>query len=117
MGSAVGFAAGTAGTVVAWLLGAGATPLIGLVLLTVVAAVVDALTSLPGALAGATQCWALYDGFVAHRLGELSFAAPDLTSLAVVLGAGVVGVAGARLTQFLTVDHAGDRRRPAVVGP
>lgn len=93
MGSSVAFGSGVAATLVAWLCGAGSTPPIGLVLLTGVAAVVGAFTTVPGALVGAVQCWALYDGFVAHRLGELSFAGSDLTAMAVVLGAGMVGVA------------------------
>jgi len=42
-------------------------PVIGLALLGGTALAVTALTSAPGALAGAAQCWALWDGFLVNR--------------------------------------------------
>lgn len=66
-GSGLGFGWG----VVATCLGALTGPDIGLVLLAVVAVSVGAVTTVPGAVLGAAQCWALYTGFLDNQLGVL----------------------------------------------
>src|SRR5213075_1804021 len=66
IGSALGFLAGTAATLLGAAVGARDHPVLGLALLGCVALTVAAVTSAAGALAGAAQCWALWDGFLVN---------------------------------------------------
>jgi hypothetical protein len=70
LGCTIGFGAGLLITVAAAALGARDGPGLGVVLLA--AAAVAAITTLPGAVAAAAQCWALWDGFLVNGLGCLS---------------------------------------------
>ncbi|WP_156994043.1 hypothetical protein [Pseudonocardia acaciae] len=100
-GSALGFGAAVAATLVAWplgeLFGAASRPVLGLVLLAVVAVGVGSVTTLAGAVACAAQCWALYSGFVLHRFGELWLDPPSRFALALLVtsgaGASLAGLA------------------------
>ncbi len=91
LGFALGFVAGVVVTILACLLGAGREPAVGFVLLAATAAAVGALTTPIGALSSATQCWALYTGFVLNRFGVLTFDHRSLIALAVMALAGILG--------------------------
>jgi hypothetical protein len=115
-GSALGFGAAIAATLLGWALGAGTNPEIGLVPLAAVAVCVGATTTLPGALAAAAQCWGMYSGFELHRFGELRLDPPARSALVllVVLGlaASVLGlVAHAARTAGSTRKRASGPRR------
>jgi len=90
---AVGCCAPTA--VVAWLAGAGAYPVAGLALFTVVAAFLAAMSGGWGAGAAALLMWATDDGFVIHRFGVLSLDGRSVRALVVIacVAAGVYGAA------------------------
>jgi len=90
LGLALGFFAGVVTTIVAWMIGAGHDPAMGLLLLTTAAAMVGILTTPIGALASALQCWAFYTGFLLNRQGVLTFDHPSRTALAIIVFSGVV---------------------------
>lgn len=97
-GSALGFFAGIAATLVAFPLGADDWPPVALVLLGLVVLVVGLSTTLLGALAGAAQCWGLYSGFVLHQFGELHLDGPGRVALVLLAGLAVTAsVAGLAL--------------------
>ena len=83
VGAALGLPAGAVTALVTCGLG-GALGL-GIALAAVVAAAISMVTTGPGALLGAAQCWACIDGFVVNRFGELRADRTDLIALAVVL--------------------------------
>jgi hypothetical protein len=103
-------------------LGATPTPWIGVALLTVTAVGVAAMTTAPGAFGTAIQCWALWDGFLSNRLGQLTLthnswrallamiAAAVLTSLA---ASGPQCLCARRATAYLAITHP--RARDAVL--
>jgi hypothetical protein len=107
-GSALGFGAAVAATLVARVGGAAERPLLGLVLLAVVAAGVGSVTTVPGALAASAQCWGLYSGFVLHRLGEIRLDPPSRSALLLLLA---LGPAASLLTLALGAVLARPRRR------
>ncbi|MCA1674441.1 MAG: hypothetical protein LC799_20375, partial [Actinobacteria bacterium] len=72
LGLAVGFVASIAATMISWAFGAGDDPRVGLVLLTLTAVAVGAVTTVPGAIGAGALCWACYSGFVLGRLGTLT---------------------------------------------
>lgn len=90
VGAALGLPAGAVAALVTCGLG-GALGL-GVALAAVVAAAISAVTTGPGALLGAAQCWACIDGFVVNRFGVLRADRTDLIALAVVLTAAVAAV-------------------------
>jgi hypothetical protein len=90
MGLVLGFLAGITAVVVAWLLGEDRVGVVGLALAVLAAATVAFFTTPAGATAAAAMCWAYYDGFALHRLGELRFAVADLQALAMIGGVAVV---------------------------
>jgi hypothetical protein len=96
VGCPIGFGAAGVATVVAWLLGAGDEPVVGLVILAGTAGVVGAVTTVSGALTAAVQCWAFYTGFVRDRLGVLQFdglAARDMALIGgVAVAASLIGL-------------------------
>ncbi|HEY2762988.1 MAG TPA: hypothetical protein VGJ13_03095, partial [Pseudonocardiaceae bacterium] len=73
LGLSVGFVAGIAVTMIFWVFGAGRDPHIGLVLLTLTAITVGAVTTVPGGIGTGALCWAYYSGFVLDRFGTLTF--------------------------------------------
>ena len=83
IGSVLGLLTGTAATLLDAALGARTHPILGLVLLGGTALTVASLTSAAGALASATQCWTLWDGFLVNRFGELTLTRS--TALALLL--------------------------------
>jgi hypothetical protein len=87
VGAALGLPAGAVTALVTCGLG-GALGL-GIALAAVVAAAISMVTTGPGALLGAAQCWACIDGFVVNRFGELRADRTDLVALAVVVTAAV----------------------------
>ena len=89
-GVALGFVAGVVTTIVAWMIGAGHDPAMGLLLLIAAAAMVGILTTPIGALASALQCWAFYTGFLLNRQGVLTFDHASRSALAIIVFAGVV---------------------------
>ncbi|MCE0763634.1 hypothetical protein LWC35_12065 [Pseudonocardia kujensis] len=62
----------------------------GLVLAALAAGLVATATSTAGAAVAGAVGWAVYDGFSAHRLGELQTGPADLRALVVVVGAALV---------------------------
>ncbi|MBC8090594.1 MAG: hypothetical protein H7Y15_01325, partial [Pseudonocardia sp.] len=62
----------------------------GLLVVTAVACAVGSRLPPLAALASGAMCWACFDGFVVHRLGELGADPIDLTTLAVVASAALV---------------------------
>lgn len=89
VGVALGLPAGVAAVLVTSLL--GGNPVLGLLLAVAVAVAVGTRTAPVAATAAGAVCWACYDGFVVHRLGELGADPIDLVTLAVVTGAAFVG--------------------------
>ena len=81
IGRALGLVGGTAATVLAAGLGARGHPALGLAPLIVVVLAVAAVTTAGGALGAAAQCWALWDGFLVNRLGELAPTRPGVDGL------------------------------------
>jgi hypothetical protein len=87
---ALGFGASIVMTLLAWFLGAGDAPGVGLFLLTVTAAAVGATTTPLGAVAAASTSWMLDDGFILNRFGVLTLDHRAVTALAVIVLAAVV---------------------------
>ncbi len=96
-GSGLGFGWG----IVATCLGALTGPDIGLVLLAVVAVSVGAMTTVPGAVIGAAQCWALYTGFLDNRFGVLSMDDNSEFALHLLLSVGFAASVVALLVRAL----------------
>lgn len=69
----MGAVAGVLATIIAVAAGATAHPWLSLSVLAVVCAATAVITSLWASLATATVCWALHDGFVLGRYGDLVF--------------------------------------------
>lgn len=80
LGVAVAFVASIAVTLISWAVGAGSDPRVGLVLLTLTAIAVGAVTTMPGAIGSGALCWAFYSGFVLDRFGTLTFERGGLRS-------------------------------------
>lgn len=95
-GAGLGLPAGTVAVCLAWTSGTTGVVTVGLVTAAVAAAAVSTLTGPAGSLVAGVQCWALYDGFAAHRLGELHFSTSDIRVLAVVVGSAAAGHVVAR---------------------
>lgn len=76
--------------VLAWLVGAGVHPLVGLVLFAGAAAALAAVSSGLAAAGAALLMWAGDDGFVIHRFGVLTLDAASVRALGVI-GAAAVG--------------------------
>lgn len=98
VGYPLGFVAAVAVTIVTVAAHATVHPLWSVVALTVTAAAVATVTTLPAALATAAVCWMLHAGFVLGRHGDLqlSTASAAVAALLAVVtvvahGAGVVG--------------------------
>jgi hypothetical protein len=72
LGLAVGFAASIAAMMISRAFGAGDDPRVGLVLLTLTALMVSAVTTVPGVIGAGALCWAFYSGFVLNRTGNLT---------------------------------------------
>ena len=81
---ALGFGAGILVTLLAWLVGAGHAPLIGLVLLALTAAAVGSVSTSLGAFAAAIPVWALDTGFIVNRFGELSLDHRSIATFAAI---------------------------------
>jgi hypothetical protein len=84
---------------VAWIAGAGAHPLVGLVLFAGVAAGMAAVSGCLGAMAAALLMWATDDGFVIHRFGVLGSDPRSASALGVVMGAAVIAYGVAALVR------------------
>jgi hypothetical protein len=99
LGLALGFAASVAATMAYWSLGAGDSR-IGLVLLTLTAAVVGVVTTLPGAIGAGALCWACYSGFVLDRFGTLTLGRGGGQALLVIVLAATAASAAAGLVRW-----------------
>lgn len=99
-GSGLGFGWG----IVATCVGAVAGPEVGLVLLAVVAVSVGAVTTVPGAMLGAAQCWALYTGFLHNELGVLSMDGNSRFALHLLLSVGLAASVLALVVRALASD-------------
>jgi hypothetical protein len=129
LGLAVSFVASIAATTIAWAFGAGRDPRIGLVLLTITAIAVGAVTTMPGAIGTGAICWAFYSGFVVNRAGILTLDRGGGQALLIILLAAMVASAVASLARWVRIiaaDHArqrdhyrrhGDRRYEATCRP
>jgi hypothetical protein len=93
VGSALGLVAGTAAALLGAAVDARDHPVLGLVLLGGTAVGVAGLTTAAGAFAGAVQCWALWDGFLVNRFGELTLTRTSALVL-LALAAAALAVAG-----------------------
>ena len=112
VGSALGLLAGTAAALLGAALDARDHPALGLALLGGTAVTIAGLTSAAGALAAAAQCWALWDGFLVNRFGELTITrASALALLVVAVVAPVVAATGRRLRAGLPEHAPPDPRR------
>jgi hypothetical protein len=89
-GLLLGLPAAVLAQVVAWACDPTDVAVSGLVLAAVAAALVATTTSAAGALVAGALAWAVYDGFAAHRFGELHAGTTDLRAVAVVVGAALV---------------------------
>jgi hypothetical protein len=96
---AVGFASGIPATLLAWWCGAGRDPVVGLVVLTVVAAAVGAVCTPLGALVAAVPLWALDTGFVLNRFGVLTVDHRSLPALATIQLAAILSSLAAAWTR------------------
>lgn len=93
LGLAAGFVASIVMTMLAWAFGAGSDPRVGLVLLTLTAIAVGAVTTVPGAIGAGALCWAFYSGFVLDRAGTLTFDRGGGQALLTILLSAVVASA------------------------
>ena len=116
VGYPLGFAAAVTATVVAVAAHATNRPLWSAVALTVTAAVVAAVTTLPAALATAGVCWMLHAGFVLGRRGELEFSA-DSAADAALLGTVTVVAYGAGVAVRVGRRWRAGHRVPAAARP
>lgn len=89
-GLLLGLPAAVLAQVVAWACDPADVAVSGLVLAAVAAALVATTTSTAGAVVAGALAWAVYDGFAAHRFGELHAGTTDLRAVAVVVGAALV---------------------------
>jgi hypothetical protein len=89
-GFPLGCALGTTALTVAIALGATAHPLYAIVTLAAVVSLVALLSTAGAALATATTCWALLDGFVLGRHGTLVFTAAAVRDALVLFAAALV---------------------------
>ena len=113
IGSALGLVGGSAATVLAVGLGARGHPALGLAPLIVVVLAVAAVTTAGGALGAAAQCWALWDGFLVNRLGELVLTRPGVDGLLLLALVSLVTTVAARCLR--RVDSGRADRRTATV--
>jgi hypothetical protein len=97
--------------VIAWLLGAGARPLTGVVLFTLAAAGMATVSSWRAVLPAALLMWATDDGFVIHRFGVLSLDPRSVSALVVITGAALTayGLAGLRRRLQPRLPHSTNR--------
>jgi hypothetical protein len=96
--------------------GAGDDPRVGLVLLTLTAIVVGAMTTVAGAIGAGALSWAFYSGFVLNRTGILTLDRSGGQALLMIVLAATVGsaVAGlARWARAVAADYASARSLPA----
>ncbi|GEL16702.1 hypothetical protein PA7_05390 [Pseudonocardia asaccharolytica DSM 44247 = NBRC 16224] len=116
MAFALGLPAGTVATFAAAGLGAHDAPLFGLAVLTATAVALATLTSAPGAIGAAIQFWALWDGFLVNKFGELTFthadwpglvALPACAALASLVAAKLRAAASRQEQCLKPVDHEG----------
>jgi hypothetical protein len=115
LGLAVGFAASIAATMISWASGAGDDLRVGLVLLTLTAIVVGAVTTVPGAIGAGALCWAFYSGFVLNRSGILTWDRSGEQALLIIMLAATVAstIAGLmRWARAVAADHASARSLP-----
>jgi hypothetical protein len=122
LGLAVGFVASIVVTMISWAFGAGSDPRVGLVLLTLTAIAVGAVTTVPGAIGAGALCWAFYSGFVLDRLGSLTLDRGGGQALLTIVLSAMVASAVAGLVRWAravaadraltvpTLSHAGGRR-------
>ncbi|SHG58299.1 hypothetical protein [Streptoalloteichus hindustanus] len=96
-GSALGFGVGVLTTTAAVAAGAAGAPLLGLTALAVAVFAVSAVTTLPGAVLTAAQCWGLHAGFVLGRAGAIAVDGPAARAAAVLLAAALLGTGLGRL--------------------
>lgn len=89
-GLLLGLPAAVGAQVVAWACDPAEVAVGGLVLAALAAGLVATAASTVGAVVAGTVGWAVYDGFAAHRLGELHAGAADVRALLVVVGAALV---------------------------
>jgi hypothetical protein len=100
LGLTAGFVASIAVTMLAWAFGAGRDPRVGLVLLTITAIAVGAVTTVPGAIGAGALCWAFYSGFVLDRLGSLTLDRGGGQALLTIVLSAMVASAVARLVRW-----------------
>lgn len=116
LGLAVGFPASITATMISWAFGAGDDARVGLVLLTLTATVVGAVTTVSGAIGAGALCWAFYSGFVLNRTGILTMDRSGGQALLIIVLAATVAstIAGlARWARAVAADHASTRSLPA----
>ncbi|WP_433507099.1 hypothetical protein ACQP04_11840 [Pseudonocardia halophobica] len=112
-GLLLGLPAAVGAQVVAWACDPADVAVGGLALAALAAGLAATATSTGGAVVAGTVGWAVYDGFAAHRLGELHAGAADVRALLVVVGAALVFRAPAAV---LRVHRAGPGRVLTVLG-
>ncbi len=100
LGLVAGFVASIVMTMLAWAFGAGSDPRVGLVLLTLTAIAVGAMTTVPGAIGAGALCWAFYSGFVLDRAGTLTFDRGGGQALLTILLSAMVASAVAGLMRW-----------------
>jgi hypothetical protein len=110
VGAALGLPAGAVAALVTCGLG-GALGL-GIALAAAIAAAISTVTTGPGALLSAAQCWACIDGFIVNRFGELRADRTDLIALAVVLTAAVAAALLTAIWRRVTAPVPGPAPTP-----
>jgi hypothetical protein len=74
--------------------------------LCALAAVIGGFAPFAAAPGTAVVCWLMFDGFVAHRMGDLGWAGlPDADRLGVLLAAALAGTAAGRLAAARAAHH------------
>lgn len=116
LGAGLGLPVGLAAVFLTW--SVGGNPTAGLVLASIAAAAVAAVTTIPGGTVAGGLCWACYDGFVVNRLGTLTVGQAELVAFAIVVTTALVtGIAANLLRKLVDVCLRDDRgigpREPA----
>jgi hypothetical protein len=109
IGFPLGFAGATATTVVTIGAGAAEHHLYSLAALAVALAAISAVTTTPAALGSAAVTWAVHDGFVIGREGQLVFTAEAARAAAVLIAVAVVAVGLGAAVRALRSVWAGAR--------
>lgn len=111
----VGFITSSTVTMISWGFGAGDDPRVGLVLLTLTASALGAVSTVPGAIGAGALCWACYSGFVLNRMGVLTLDGGGEQALLTIVLAATATSGGASLMRWIRAV-VNDRGRSPVAG-